>query len=482
MKITRLWQAIFAIVCSGALFVLSLDIGPIGALVLIAPIPIFMYALSNASTGVVFGVAFLARLIGAAGFVYAYANVLPVVVLAIASMGLALTFAISVLLMRAAARRLPAWLATLSFAMFTTAIEFVVQAASPHGTFGATGYSLINVLWLVQVASLGGVAAVTFVATLVPTAIALLIARFPKRQVVLAAGVPLAFALVYGLLRLNQPYSSEVKVAMASIDSRVMHAARDRTNSLSIAQAYADVVRGLPKSQLDAVVLPERMFADDAGEVGEGSKPLQDVATELNTKVIAGFDEVAEDGRHRNTARVFTPGAPFQNYTKRKLIPGLEQLTPGQSPLIIGDRGVAICKDLDFAPLAREYGERDVRMLWVPAWDFVTDGRFHSRMAVLRGVEYGFAIARAAAMGRLTLSDAYGRVVAETVTSDKHPVTLIATVGLTRASTVYARIGDVFAWFVVGGALLLLVWMVTRSRHSRSAKTIISDGSSVQAL
>ena len=69
-----------------------------------------------------------------------------------------------------------------------------------------------------------------------------------------------------------------------------------------------------------------------------------------------------------------------------------------------GTVGVAICKDLDFPPLGREYGNRGVGLLFVPAWDFNVDGWYHSRMAIMRGVESGFSIARVAKQGLHTVS------------------------------------------------------------------------------
>lgn len=50
----------------------------------------------------------------------------------------------------------------------------------------------------------------------------------------------------------------------------------------------------------------------------------------------------------------------------------------------------------------------------VPAWDFVADLWQHGQIAVMRGVEDGFSIARAAKQGYLTVSDNRGRIVAET--------------------------------------------------------------------
>ena len=55
-----------------------------------------------------------------------------------------------------------------------------------------------------------------------------------------------------------------------------------------------------------------------------------------------------------------------------------------------------------FAEIGREYSRAEVGVLFVPAWDFTRDARLHSRVAVMRGVEGGFSVARSAANGLLT--------------------------------------------------------------------------------
>jgi apolipoprotein N-acyltransferase len=99
-----------------------------------------------------------------------------------------------------------------------------------------------------------------------------------------------------------------------------------------------------------------------------------------------------------------------------------------------------------------------VQLLLVPAWDFVRDGRMHSRMAVVRGVENGFALARAAAAGRLTASDRYGRVIAEAVTSRVQPVTVVTDLGLRGGGTWYVKLGETFTWLCMAALVSLLTW------------------------
>jgi apolipoprotein N-acyltransferase len=111
-------------------------------------------------------------------------------------------------------------------------------------------------------------------------------------------------------------------------------------------------------------------------------------------------------------------------------------------------------------------------LLAVPALDFEVDDWSQSRVQLMRGVESGFSTARASRQGYLTLSDGYGRVLAETGSDDDG----IATVSLSRdlalgnGPTWYARFGDVFSWLCVMIALGSVLGLVaTRRRITKSS-------------
>lgn len=121
---------------------------------------------------------------------------------------------------------------------------------------------------------------------------------------------------------------------------------------------------------------------------------------------------------------------------------------------------------MDFTRLSREYGQAGAGLMLVPAWDFDLDRTWHGHMALMRGVESGFSIARAAKQGYLTVSDNRGRILAET-TSDSAPfATLLADVPTTHDSTLYMLLGDWFAWLALA---LLAVALIQACRAPRAA-------------
>jgi apolipoprotein N-acyltransferase len=182
--------------------------------------------------------------------------------------------------------------------------------------------------------------------------------------------------------------------------------------------------------------------------------------------VVAGLQQM--DPAPRVLALTFDPdGRPPATYVKHHLLPPFEsENVPGQETLVLEGEprwGVEICKDMDFPALSRRYAKSGVGLLAVPAWDFVIDGWLHSRMAVMRGVEGGFAVVRTARDGRLTVSDDRGRVRAEWKSSDALEVRAAAVeAGLGR--TLYSRFGDWFAWV----SLIVLATCVTRVPRVRT--------------
>jgi apolipoprotein N-acyltransferase len=163
-------------------------------------------------------------------------------------------------------------------------------------------------------------------------------------------------------------------------------------------------------------------------------------------------------------------GALLTGYNKAHLVTGLEsQFTPGNKIGLFQfsnlPAGVAICKDLDFPAYIRQYGEKSVHFLFVPAWDFVVDDWLHSRMAVLRAVENGCSEIRSARQGRLTISDFTGKVNFEASSSEGHAATLTGDVSLEKRNTLYSRFGDWFGFLNLIMAVFFLFFTGKKRRN-----------------
>jgi apolipoprotein N-acyltransferase len=408
--------------------------------------------------------AFVARAVGMTGIVQLYGDVLPLPALVATITLVAGIYAGVVLLTRWTAREAPPALAVFTYPLLLVCSEWSFGLVSPHGAFGAMGHALVDVLPLLQMASLGGLPALTFCVALVPMALAVALATpAAARRASIAGGIPLLLAMGFGIARLSQDYQGEARVALIGLDRYEAAAYGGDSADLAVAREFAALIKTAASAHPDYIVLPEKQLG--GARVADGSAALlaQAAAAAAPATVIAGFDEVIDGDQRVNSAQVLVPGQPLRRYIKRRLIPGVEQgYVVGGGSFVEGTRGVAICKDMDFPRMIRDYGRREVELMLVPAWDFVADGRLHARMALIRGVENGFALARAATAGRLTVSDRYGRVIAEAITSPEQPVTLVADVGLRGGATLYARVGDAFAWLCAASTLGLLTWRLRR--------------------
>jgi apolipoprotein N-acyltransferase len=393
---------------------------------------------------------------------------LPIVLTVIALP--AAVFAAGVVLTRALARGGRPLLASLTLPAWWTAFEVAMAHLSPHGTFGSLAYSQLDCLPIVQVAAVCGGAGVSFLVLLLPSALAVVTLPVARARVLLTTAGLVSVALLFGAWRLRAAEASPtvLRVGLVAADE-TQPAPLSTAAGQKLVAGYAAASQALLEAGTDVVVLPETVVRAQASEAEALVAGLAAAKPERAATVVVGIDLQDQDGE-QNVALALAPGAatPFR-YAKRHLLPFFEsRYRPGTGPVLVPVRsvpaGLAICKDLDFPPLGREYARRGAGLLLVPAWDFGVDGWLHSRMAVLRGVESGFAVARSARGGRLTVSDDRGRLVAETTSGSAPVASLRASVRVGSPGTLYARLGDWLGWLACG----LLAYAVREGARLRS--------------
>jgi apolipoprotein N-acyltransferase len=393
---------------------------------------------------------------------------LPFIAYAIGLPGVAL--ALCVLLFRRLLLRGSSLLATLAVPTAWLAIEYISSLLSPHGTFGSIGYTQMDALPILQVAAVAGLWGISFLVLLVPAAIAVLLtpqaAKRDRLIVAVSTVVVLAVSLAYGGWRLQAPAVSTMRIGLVSLEKPIRPALAD-ADGQALQARYVDAVSRLADQGAQLVLIPETSFATPDANL----PALAQLATQRGITVAAGIDFKGDPRAEQNMLTVFQPAAASPaTYSKQHLIPGFErQYTPGGSYTMLGGGpriGLAVCKDMDFHDIGRAYAARNAQLLLVPAWDFSIDGWLHGRMAIMRGVESGFAVARAPRSGRLTLSDDRGRVVAE-ASSEQHDAELVGDLPLRETRTLYGRWGDWFAWLNLLGLAACLAFALRPSVMQR---------------
>jgi apolipoprotein N-acyltransferase len=446
-------RAVAACALSGLALFFGTGLHPCWALLWIAPVPVLLaaYEGGRARAAMLGFVAWFGGGLNLWSYLRSTLGVpLPIVLVLMAVPAIA--FALTVLLSRALLRRGAAVMAVLAVPALWVSFEYLLSLESPHGTFGNLAYTQIDLLPVVQLASVTGLWGISFVALLVPAGLAVAFHRraSPRMAIRLVAGVAAVagIVVVWGGQRLGEHSDGEqVEVALLAIDGASSLPSGDA--GLALVDEYALRIASRSPDGVRILVLPEKIAQLDGARLARAAERLAAAAARAHVTLIAGLQQIDPEQSHVLALAFGPDGRPQGTYVKQHLLPPFEsENTPGHETLVRDGPprwGIQICKDMDFPALSRRYAAADVGLMAVPAWDFEKDGWLHSRMAVMRGVEGGFSIARAARSGLLTVSDERGRI-GGAAASGPPLGSLTARVGVGHGGTLYRRLGDWFAW------------------------------------
>ncbi len=470
---------IVAILFSGICWYFSTGLsGDFWYLLWIAPVPVLMISFISSKRKTFF-ISFLAYLIGRLSWFSYLITVLTVVPAIIFTILLPLIFTQIVIFSRSVVIKSNSWWAVFAFPVFFTSFEFLVFKLSTDGTAGSIAYSQSNFLPLIQIASVTGIIGITFLVSFIASAIA--VGWYFRRQkttfryLTVAAVVIVASAFVFGITRISSgSENGTVKVGIVVLDEQ-SHNITDHPDFQKeklVTVNYIKEIAPLAASGAELIVLPERAINLDK-ETGDSIiNMLGNAARQNHVFIITGYTNFRNNPERNSALVINKEGNVAVDYNKVHLVKGFEkQFTPGKLPGFFKlngvQLGIAICKDLDFPDYIREYGLDSISFLTIPAWDFVKDDWLHSRMAILRGVENGFSEVRAARLGRLTISDCFGRVGYEANSSKGSLATLRGEVSLQNRTTLYSHFPN---WFGIAN-LIAAIFFILFAGRKRKVKT-----------
>jgi apolipoprotein N-acyltransferase len=391
---------------------------------------------------------------------------------------------------RLLAPHLPGFTSTLVFPLAWVTIEWINSRANPMGTWGAVAYTQYGNLPLMQLASVVGIWGIGF-----------LIAWFGsvvnwawdnhftwtmvQNGVLLYAGV-LGLVMLWGGARIAFAASNIQTVRIAGIGwprgiiepAEIMRifapdfgaAERERVREKFIRLHDAFFERSLREAQAGAkiVVWPEAnlmVFVEDEDAFLERA---QRFAREHAIYLLMGmgtFDPGAARPVHNHAVLVDPECEIAYSYTKITAVPGFEAQTNirGQGPIPVADTPYGrivspICYDLDFPHLVRQVGRSKADVMLAPASDWQAIGPLHQAMSEFRAIENGVAMFRIARWGHAGAVDPYGRRLAAMDDFASQDNVLVAQVPIQGVRTIYARIGDLFAWLCAAGSLGAIAW------------------------
>jgi apolipoprotein N-acyltransferase len=386
---------------------------------------------------------------------------------------------------RLLAERLPGFASTLIFPLTWVVVEFIGARTNPFGTWGSLAYTQYGNLPLMQLASVTGIWGIGFLIAWLGSTANWVWERNFEWQVV-AAGV-LTYVVVWGLvmlaggLRLALGHSQAKTVRVAAIGwpegvlsmNEVMRIfepqlPKEEVGKLRLGfQSLQDWF--LENAQREAiagariVLWPEAnlmVFAADEAAFLERARQL---ARDQNIYLLMGMGTF-HPGQQRsveNKAVLLNPsGEVAFSYIKTRPVPGQEAMVsiPGDGRIRTSDSpygrlAAAICFDMDFPQLLQQVGRTQTDLLLVPASDWETIKDLHYQIAVFRAIENGVSLVRASRWGVSGAVDANGRALAQMdhFTADQR--IMVAQVPTAGVRTLYARVGDLFAWLCLAGLL-----------------------------
>ncbi len=395
--------------------------------------------------------------------------------------------------------RVTGFASTLALPGAWAAIDFLVARWSPYGSWGSPAYSQSENLALLQLLSVTGLYGVTFLmgwfAAVANWAWENRCGWRATRRGALAFAAILAVVVLGGEARLRafSPSAPTVRVASLSAPGLELFPSADAARRLRSggelsgpetaavrehAQAIADDL--LRRSEREARAGARVVFwAEASGFVFKEDEPAllaRGRALARAEGIYLGMAYAAwRRGAPRpleNTLVVIDPrGEIAWRFLKAIPVPGPEAAvsTPGDGRLKVaatpyGRLGGVICFDMDFPRLLVQAGDLGVDMLIVPSGDWRAIDPFHTDMARYRAIEQGFNMVRQVNRGLSVAADYEGRVVAtmDHFATQDQDRDLVAQVPTRGVRTVYARVGDAFAWACVAGTLALVALAARR--------------------
>lgn len=402
------------------------------------------------------------------------------------------TMALPFLADRLLSPQLPGFLSTLAFPLAWITLEFSAARLNPFGSWGALGYTQHGNLALMQLASVTGIWGIGFLITwcaaiinwawdsrfdwgtvqhgvLLYVAVWSLVMLIGGARLALASQSPTVRIAGIGWPKGIIEADEFLRILTPDLAATELKEIRDKFEALQDsffersqreAQAGARIVVW-PEANLMVLKKDEARFLERA----------QQFARDNGVFLLMGMAAL-ETGAARpveNKAVLLNPaGEVAFSYIKTTAVPGLETRINirGGGTLPVADtpygRIVApICFDLDFPQLIRQAGRSHADLMLVPASDWQAITHLHQLMAEFRAIENGASMFRIARWGGAGAVDPFGRRLAAmddfTAPNNVMVAQVPASAGI---HTVYARVGDLFAWLCVTGMLGCIGWTV----------------------
>ncbi len=485
----RLFERPAFLLCIGCVLIFAANFRwGVGVLAWIAPVPLLRYL--RLTRGWRSRLAFAAAL--SAAWIAATLKIVttPLPVVAALPMGLmAGIFNLAAYLAWDGMRRLaPQHAAVVAFPAAVVVTEWL-QHFTPVASWGAMAYTQVENLPLLQLASLGGIAAVSFlvawVAAWLELALSVVLAGSSVRG--LRQGIAVAAVLLvahtWGVMRLDTPLV-DVSVRVATVATPARFGGAPPLPDATARNAIVDTLLG---DSTRAATAGARLvvWTEAAALVMPGEEETQflrrvaEIARVHSVDVVAAYVVPASQERilpYQNEYRWFGhDGVERQAYWKHHPAPG-EPVVVGQGPIgavdaSFGRASGAICYDYDYPEVALEHARLGVDVVALPSSDWRGIDPIHTQMAALGAIAGGFSLVRSTRFGLSAVIDPLGRMRAWHSSFEGGNPLLIAEVPRRHLNTVYSHIGDVLVYACMAFLIALACWGAALRRKGAGRDT-----------
>jgi len=390
---------------------------------------------------------------------------------------------------------------TLVFPLAMVTMQYIMTIVSPYGSFGSLAYTQYGNLPLLQILSVTGLSGITF-----------LLAWFAStvnwaweqqfewkkvwRGVVTYAGI-LAVLLLAGGASLISPPSSDT-IRMAAIPAtEIFETSQDVWDSAQrflegeITETELESIRAEFNANIDDLLERSEREARAGARIIFWSEGAGYVLKEDEAALIERGGTIAsQEGIYLGMAlATLTSGQSLVEnkivciepsgeiaweYFKARPVPG-EPVVRGDGEILTldtpyGKIAAVICFDMDFPNLIRQAGEAGVDVIFNPANEREEVASLRMRMAIFRAIENGFSLVRPSSKGFSVATDYQGRVLGLTNYFTSEDPVMIAYVPTKGVTTIYSRIGDLFAWLCMVGFVTVIGWVLARRKAAKAPR------------
>ena len=216
--------------------------------------------------------------------------------------------------------------------------------------------------------------------------------------------------------------------------------------------AYDATLQDLAQSRnaLDAVGVAHLLFYPvEQLQLNNARLPIEPIATPLMLGLL-GVGLVVW---------VYQKAHPVPGEENLRLVPGNGQIPVVATPY--GRLASVVCYDTDFLDIISRTGQANADLLLSPAGDWREIDPYHTQMSAFTAIETGSSMVKQTDGGlSMAATDFYST----------DPQMMVAYVPMQGVHTIYATIGDLFAWLSMAGLVVLIGFAIARRRKAGEAE------------